>query len=122
MAAEIRNITSDDPLLDCCRSDLVEGSSNIWAGFWDGELVGLWGVVPGSLLSETAYIWSFILPSVAKCKKTFLRVTKDWVEDMLKEYTTLCGLTNCKTVFIKHLGAEFHDGIDGYSAFTIRAR
>ena len=71
MVAEIRNISHDDPLLDCCRSDLVEGSSNIWAGFWDGELVGLWGVVPGSLLSETAYIWSFILPSVAKCKKTF---------------------------------------------------
>ena len=120
MVAVIREIKADDPLLLPCLGDVVKASQGIWAGFWDGELVAMWGLVPESLLSDTAYIWSYTTPVVTRCKKTFLKVTKAWIKARQEEYPRLVGLTNCKTSFIKHIGADFGGETAGLTSFIVR--
>lgn len=122
MTAEIRKLDHDDPLLTDLRCDMVQASTKIWAGYWNGELAIIWGIAPTSLLSDTAFIWSRATPVIRQCPKTLLHVTRQWVHEMGEEYPNLIGVTDRKTVFIEHLDAEFAKGPGEFSAFTIRAR
>ncbi len=122
MTAEIRKINRDDPLLAPYQSESVEQSQDIWAGFWNGELALIWGLIPVSLLSDKAYIWSVGTPILRRCAKTLLRLSRLWLKEIAQEYPELLGLCDQKTAWVKHLGAEFEQTKGEYALFTIRAR
>ena len=122
MSVEIRKITADDPLLLPYQSDVIRASTEIWAGFYINELGLVWGIVPGSLLSETAYVWSISTDVVKKCPKTLLRASRQWLKEMSENYSILVGLCKQDTAYVKHLGAEFSGNFDGFARFEIKVR
>ena len=120
MTAEIRKVEVGDPLL--IGYPIEPNSSEIWAGFWQSELAAIWGIVPVSLLSDTAFIWSIGTPVLRQCPKTFLRVTREWIRTVQQEYPILMGCCDHKTTLVKHLGAVFTKGPGDYDIFTIGER
>ena len=120
MRDEIRRVACDDPILDGVRNAETDMSSDIWVGLWDGEPVIVWGIIPRCLLSEDAFVWSFTWPAVHKCKKTFLRRTREMVKELHKTYPTLYGLCSRHTRWLDHLGAVYTSTFDNYHVFVIR--
>jgi hypothetical protein len=120
MTAEVREIAATDPILNAL-DPMFLGAGKIWAGFFNGDLVVVWGVVPASLLSDSAYIWSWTTPKVLKCRKSFVKLSKIAVAKMLGEYPILVGLCEKETHWLQWLGATIV-GQDGkYLTFTIKA-
>ena len=122
MVAEIRKVSADDPRLAPYHSDVLDQSRDIWIGTYDGELMLVCGIVPMSLVSDTAYIWSVTNPEVKHYALSLLRESRRWLKGILQEFPILVGLCDCKTAWVKHLGAEFNPGANGLHTFTIRAR
>ena len=102
-------------------AEYLQTSAQIWGGYADDELVILWGVIPGSLLSPEASIWSWSTPVVRKYRKTFVKLSREVVSAMLREYPILTGFCKGQSHWIRWLGAEFGEPIGEYSSFVIRA-
>lgn len=126
MKAEVRQIAADSPLVARIISEHFSAEdtkawkehlrrSELWAGFINGDLVAIWGLIPSNLLSEKAYLWSWVAPGL-RAKKTFLQGSREIVAWMLTRYPTLYGYCLGPTVWLRHLGAE----ING-NQFWIRA-
>ena len=116
MVAEIRKVSPDDPILS---GYAIEPTSfNIWVGLWDGELALIWGLTPTSLISDKAYIWSISTPVVRRCPKSLLKLSRAWLRET--EFVEYIGLCDCKTTWVKHLGAQFESTNTEYALFTIR--
>lgn len=122
MSVEIRRIEKNDPILIPFTSDVTQASTEIWAGFYNGELGIVWGILPGSLLSDTAYIWSIATDVVKRCPKAFLRASRQWLKSMSGEYAIFVGLCRRDTTYVQHLGAEFFDDHDSFARFEIKVR
>lgn len=81
--------------------------SEIWVGLYNGQAVIIFGLIPDSLLSLNAYVWSFTTPVVRLCRKSFLKHSWSFLEILLKEYPNLVGHCVTKSTWLKHLGAQF---------------
>lgn len=70
---------------------LVNRSATYWTARVDGELGAVWGLVPPTILSDTAYLW--LLTTKASVGHEFLlaRYSKLWIERMQKIYPNICG-------------------------------
>lgn len=117
----IVEIAKDDPrvagILPKTR-DLDE-TTRLWIGLWHGEVAVVWGLVPGSMLSDEAYVWSLATPVVRRCRKALLREGRAWIEAILKDYPTLVGYCVGTTTLVRHLGARIVLG--ELTAFVIEA-
>lgn len=86
-------------------------TSTLYVGSIDGALVCTWGLIPPSLMSETAYLWLFTTPKLEEHKFTFVRRSQIAVAEMLEEYPTIHGHTNVASAqaiqWLRWLGAEF---------------
>jgi hypothetical protein len=117
MRVEIRQVHASDPLVDSLLVDpTLRGSEEIWAGLADGELVIIWGLIPASLLSDRACLWSHTTEAVGKCRKTFIKLSRLAVRQALASYPVLFGICDGSTSWLRYLGAE----IDG-NYFIIKA-
>ena len=122
MSAEIEKVKASDPALDPWRNEVIEASRDIWVGRWNGKVVLVWGLIPQSLISDTAYVWSASTPEVRHCAKALLKLSRQWVREVQAEFTILTGFCECKTSWLSHLGAEFRPGIRQFYEFQIRAK
>lgn len=108
--------------LDACLNQ----STNVWVGTVDGELVCVWGLLPPTLLSDSAYLWLYTTKKLEECKFLFIRQSQIGVEAMLKQYPTIVGMvhkSNDKAKkWIKWLGASFAEPQEDMIPFTIRAK
>lgn len=122
MKVEIRKVEITDPLVDGLIADPhLRGSEQIWAGLADGRLVVVWGLLPPTLLSDEAYLWSYATEEVSRCRKTFVKLSRMAVEQMLNEYPTLWGWCKGQSRWLQWLGAEFGAQMGEFTLFTIRA-
>ena len=100
-------------------------SVKIYYGEVDGKVACVWGLIPPSLLSDSAYLWLLTTDIVAENKFLFVRHSQRYVEEMLKEYPLIigdCMLDNPQAVrWLRWLGAHFHDPVDNRLPFSIRA-
>ena len=121
MKVELRQVRVDDPLVvDILRGVGVEFSEQIWVGLGNDELVAIWGVIPPTILSTTAYVWFHNTPAIKKYRKTFAKVSLEVLRNIKSQYPTLYGVCNCDSKWLKWLGAEFGDKQpDGYTPFMI---
>lgn len=108
--------------LDACLSL----ATHLWVGRIGEDIVCAWGLVPPSLLADEAYLWLYSTPAVAEHKFLFVRYSQRVMEEMLKLYPTIVGLTDSSAKdsirWLKWLGAKF-DGTKGkYLSFTIQPR
>jgi hypothetical protein len=135
----IRNI-SDVPLHDVLKRspvahipdaeailrECVYRSTKVRYGFLDSRLACMWGLIPPSLLSQTAYLWLLTTDIVAEHKFLFVRHSQRYVEEALKIYPTIVGdviIGNAPARrWLKWLGAEFGQPDKGRVKFVIRRK
>jgi hypothetical protein len=86
-------------------------STVIWAGFIDGSLACIWGVIPPTLLSNQAYLWLYTTSVIKSHSFILIRHSQLVMEDILKEYPSVVGhaiIGADKSIrWLKWLGAEF---------------
>ena len=102
----------------------VEQTTSVWIGLADGKLVCIWGLIPPTLLSDTAYLWLYTTEAIKGHEFLFVRHSQIAVKAMLKLYPTITGITkigNEQTLrWLKWLGAEFGEPNGLILPFTIR--
>ena len=97
-------------------------SSQTWVGYVDGAPACMWGLVPASLLSDTAYLWLVTTDLVEEHQFLFVRHSQIEIKRMLSVYKTICGHCDQQhprsVRWIKWLGGKF-DTTQCPAAFTI---
>lgn len=100
-------------------------TSHLWAGFYDGDFVCTWGLIPPTLMSNSAYLWLYTT-ELGRHEFLFVRHSQRIVEQMLKEYPTIVGHTHIdrqKAIrWLQWLGAEFGPCEGRLVPFVIRKR
>lgn len=104
----------------------VDETTVVWAGLYKGQLKAFWGLVPPTMISDTAYLWLYVTEAIDDCEFVFVRNSQRAVEQALQRYPNIVGhcLCNDKRAqrWLKWLGAKF-DKSDGTKVpFTIKAR
>jgi len=103
--------------------DYCHKLGQVYAGFIDDKFVCCWGLIPGSFISNQAYLWMWSQGPIAH-QFTFIRRSQIQVQEMLKRYPTIVG--HCKRSsrsaqrWLKWLGAEFEPTTGDVLSFTIR--
>lgn len=102
----------------------LKRSEEVWQGSVDGELACIWGVVPPTLLSESAWLWMLYDPKHVEEHKFFLvRNSQRYIEYLLTRYQKLVGMVDPNNKgsirWLKWLGAEFGSVKNGAMIFTI---
>lgn len=100
---------------------LLDYSDKTWLGFYEDQIAAAWGLVPTSLLSNNAYIWSVALDRIKTFRKTFLQQSKLAIAEMLAEYPILTCHCIGSSIFVKHIGGQLIQDHGDYSTFIIRA-
>lgn len=106
--------------------DCLYRSMEVRYGLVDGEAACMWGLIPPTILSDSAYLWLLTTELVAEHKFLFIRHSQRYIEEALKKYPLIIGDVvgnNRSTIrWLKFLGAEFTRGINGRMLFTIRKK
>lgn len=106
---------------------LVSRSSDVWKGLTDGRVGCVWGLIPASILSETAWIWSiYDEEDVKENKFFFVRNSQRFIEYAHTIYPTISGQVDPRdrmsVKWLKWLGAEFDPVFNGRMGFVIRKK
>lgn len=92
----------------------------------NGEMLGIAGVSPDTLLSSEAYIWLYANPFNERVPITALRSSRRIVSDFLSVYPRLvghCESTNTKAQrWLRWLGARFAPSATTLIPFMIEAK
>ena len=94
--------------------ECVYRSTQVRYGFVDGEIAAMWGLIPPTLLSSSAYLWLLTTEIAAEHKFLLVRHSQRWIEDALKVYPTIVGDVGNPAAkrWLAWLGAEFsEDGL-----------
>lgn len=118
----VANLPGAEEILLECATRSVE----VRYGFVDGKVACVWGLIPPTLLSSTAYLWLLTTDIIAEHKFLFIRHSQRYIEEALKEFPTIIGdcLIDNRPAkrWLEWLGAEFGPPILGRFPFTIRAK
>ena len=99
-----------------------EFSDPVLVGMYEDKLVCLAGLVPLTLLSNTAHIWLYATEELSKHKIKFGRHSRRVINDLLNLYPTLIGqcYTPSAVSWLDWLGAEFTSPLGLAFPFTLR--
>ena len=106
----------------------LAGTVPINAGYLNGELAAIWGVIPPTLASNQAYLWVYTTDALKDLYSQFLfiRFSQVMVQDMLLLYESLVGVTEVTATksirWLKFLGAEYGEPSGEYIPFVIRRK
>lgn len=94
----------------------IRNSTRIWAGLVGPDLVAMWGLIPPTLMSDTAYLWLITTAHLRQHQFVFIRHSQRAVEAMLAEYPEIVGHTLIENrraqQWLRWLGAKFGDPIN----------
>jgi hypothetical protein len=86
-------------------------STVIWAGFINGRLACIWGVIPPTLMSSQAYLWLYTTDVIKGHEFILVRHSQLVIDEILKEYPSIVGhalMGADKSIrWLKWLGAKF---------------
>lgn len=102
----------------------IRHSECCWLGKIDGEFACIWGLIPPTLLSSTAYLWLLVGEPVDRHKFVFVRHSQIEIRRMLDIYPTIVGHCDVRhkrsMQWLKWLGAKFAMPNEEWAAaFTI---
>ena len=98
--------------------------SNLWVGMVDQDVLCIYGLIPPSLISDTAYLWLQTTEKLQEHIFTFVRNSQIVVKDMLEVYPEIIG--DCRIedlraqTWLKWLGATFGQPTETHIPFVIR--
>ena len=98
---------TDQKAMDFC----LLMSTYMWAGFVDGKLACIWGVIPPSLMSVQAYLWLYTTNVIEEHQFLLVRHSQMVIKEILQEYPSIVGHATIgagKSLrWLKWLGARF---------------
>jgi hypothetical protein len=101
-------------------------SEERWIGTVDGKIACLWGLIPPTILSWSAYIWLYHNGLIEDHKFLFIRHSQLQMKRMLTLYPKIAGdcvITNATgRKWLEWLGASFGPPEGPLVPFTIRAK
>lgn len=102
----------------------VQRATHLWCGYIDDEFVGLWGVIPPTLLHSCAYIWLHHTDAVRGKEFPFIRRSRLAMAEVLELYPEIHGHTvvgsDATIRWLRWLGADFGDPQGQLVPFAIR--
>lgn len=100
-------------------------SSIVYTGYIDGSIACIWGLIPPSLLSDSAHLWLHTNDLCHRHPFLLVRYSQRAMESMLEKYPTIvgyCDLTKSRSVqWLRWLGAEVGYPSGNLAPFVIRA-
>lgn len=122
LRSEVKHIPEAEEILRDCMYRSME----IRIGKVDGVVACVWGLIPPTILSDSAWLWLLCTDIVAEHKFLFVRHSQRYIEEALKEYPIILGdcLIDNKSAkrWLEWLGAKFAEPIAGRIPFSIRAK
>lgn len=111
-----------DKLLQQC----ILRSVDVCYGYVNGECACVWGLIPPTLLSSSAYLWLLTTDLVEQHKFLFVRHSQRWMEEALQTYPIIIGDwipgdPRAKR-WLEWLGAVFGPFESGRHQFMIRKK
>lgn len=104
----------------------IQTTTQYWMGWVDGEVVCVYGVIPPSLASDTAYLWLYTTPALDGNEFVFVRHSQRAVQELLKIYPRIVGHATVgahrSLRWLKWLGAAFNEPKGDLIPFNIRAK
>lgn len=104
--------------------ECLSATHEAYVGAINNEAVCMWGLCPPTILSDRAYLWLYVFGNIEAHKFIFVRHSQRIIEDALKIYSTIYGVTergNPSAVrWLRWLGASFGQTSQGLIPFTIR--
>jgi len=104
----------------------VERSVDVRYGYVNDECACMWGLIPPTLLSSSAYLWLLTTDLVDQHKFLFVRHSQRWMEQILCTYPTIIGDyipgEDRSRKWLEWLGAEFGKFQSGRIPFVIRKK
>jgi hypothetical protein len=121
-----RSPVADMPGAEEVLKECLHRSTDVRQGMLNGKIACAWGLIPPTLLSDTAYLWLLTTDIVAEHKFLFIRNSQRYIEEALKIYPTIIGDVigdnRSARKWLEWLGAEFGATVLGRTPFTIRAK
>lgn len=106
-------------------SRYLQSSILSWAGFVDGEVACVWGLISGSFISSEAYLWLHTTDLALEHQFCFIRHSQRMVKEMLQIYPCISGHVVAgqdKSIrWLKWLGVKFQAEDGGLLRFELRA-
>lgn len=103
----------------------LHNSSMVWVGFDGDKLLGFWGLISPTLISQRAYLWLYTTPALQSHEFIFIRHSQRAVAEMLKEYPIIIGHgmvgADKSLRWLEWLGAKFGAPEGQLLPFEIRA-
>lgn len=104
----------------------LTNSSRVWIGEDGGLILAVWGLIPPTLMSDTAYLWLYTTPHLKDHSLILVRHSQRLVQRMLEDYPTIVGHGQVGAErslwWLRWLGAEFGEPQGEFLPFTIRAK
>lgn len=101
----------------------LRNSPEAWVAYHADELVAYCGVIPPTILSDTAYLWMYTTPNFAKHWLVCVRHSRELIADVLRCYPILVGHCNENSAkWLRWLGAFVSaEPQSGFIPFEIKA-
>ncbi len=120
--SNVKHIPGAEGVLRDCMYRSVE----VRVGMLDGVIACAWGLIPPTILSDTAWLWLIATDIVAEHKFLFVRHSQRYIEEALKEYPNIIGNTevvnHSARRWLRWLGAEFGEPEGKMIPFIIKAK
>lgn len=101
----------------------LRNSPDAWVAYVDERMVGFSGVIPPTILSDTAYFWLYTTSDFARHRIAATRISRRLVADALARYPILVGHCTARSSrWLLWLGATLREPIGQLIPFEIRAR
>jgi hypothetical protein len=104
----------------------IMASSVVWTGYADDEPICMWGLVPPTLLSASAYLWLLTTEQIKDHQFALVRHSQIEMEKMLEAYPLIvghCDLRHPNSVrWLKWLGAVFDTSQGPMAPFMIEKK
>lgn len=102
----------------------LRNSPDAWVAYADSTILGFCGLIPPTILSDTAYLWFYSTRHFASHRIACLRSSPKLITDVLRHYSIVVGhcvsgAPACR--WLRWLGATFGEPQGRYIPFRIEA-
>lgn len=103
----------------------TRNSSHLWLGTHDETILCFFGLIPPTILSDTAYLWLYCTPAMAGHTVPLIRHSIRAARDWLNIYTSIVGHGHIdrprSLAWLRMIGAEFGEPTGPVIPFEIKA-
>lgn len=120
-AREQEVYSADDAIAHLQRA--LDYCAEAWSGYIDGQIVCMWGIDRGSMLTNAAYVWLVTAQGINEHPFTFVRHSQIRLEELKRRYSFIHGVVQADNVqsvrWLRWLGFQLGD-VEFVSGYALR--